>query len=211
MNSFISQFIYDIKNADAIEIIAVFFGIISVWFSKKENILVFPTGIINTFLFSYLYIIKTGLYADGLVNIYYTIMSIIGWHMWQNSNKNYGLKISTNSKADWLKTISLGLFWFLTLYSCLVYILPIYFSKYLTPSTVPFLDSLNAALAFTAMWLMNKKKIEHWLFWTVVNIISIPLNAYKNLAFTSVQYVVFLILGIAGFIAWHKKYKYEKN
>jgi nicotinamide mononucleotide transporter len=205
LQSFYQQFIADLKNASLLEFVAVFFGMISVWFSKKEKIWVFPTGIINTGLFTYIYCIKSGLYADGLVNIYYTIMSILGWYMWTKKTSGNVLQISQASTKDWLQSLAVTLFWFACLCLLLVFIMPKFLSNYFTPSDVPYIDSLNAALAFTAMWLMNKKKINHWWFWIVVNLISIPLNAYKNLAWASIQYVVFLIIAILGLIEWKQK------
>jgi nicotinamide mononucleotide transporter len=207
MQSFIQQFIYDIQNTSLLEGIAVLFGILSVWFSSKENILVYPTGIINTILFTYIYAFKTGLYADSIVNIYYTIMSIQGWLIWGKKNTaNENLPITKSNTTAWFKALMFTMFWFSILLSLIIYIMPRYLDKtQFTKSTFPVTDSINAALAFTGMWLMNKKKIEHWFFWIAVNTISIPLNASKTLAFTSVQYLIFLILAIVGYIAWRKK------
>jgi nicotinamide mononucleotide transporter len=207
MQPFIQQFIQDIKNTSLLEFIAVAFGIISVWFSSRENILVYPTGIINTVLFTYIYAFKTGLYADSIVNIYYTIMSIIGWFMWNKVNdKQMHTAITKSNIKEWLLSTAFTMFWFAVLYTLIAYVMPTYLNeKQFTKSTIPFTDSINAALAFTGMWLMNKKKIEHWFFWMAVNTISIPLNASKSLAFTAIQYVIFLILAIIGYISWRKK------
>ncbi len=207
MQPFIQQFINDIKNTSLLEGIAVIFGVLSVWFSSRENILVYPTGIINTILFTYIYAFKTGLYADSIVNIYYTVMSLKGWFMWGKKNDaQEHLAITKSNVTQWLKALTFTIFWFSILLTLIMYIMPTYLDKtQFTESTFPVTDSINAALAFTGMWLMNKKKIEHWFFWIAVNTISIPLNASKNLAFTAIQYLIFLILAIVGYIAWRKK------
>jgi nicotinamide mononucleotide transporter len=196
MQPIISQFITDIHQTTWLEFIAVITGIASVIFSRKENILVYPVGMISTGMFVPLYIIH-GLYADASVNLYYTIMSIIGWYMW--SRKKEGktvLQITSSTTRDWRNSL---IFFFV----CWV-ILYFLLSRF-TNSTVPVADSFTSAAAFTGMWLMNKKKLDNWTWWIITNLASIPLNFYKHLVFASFQYVVFLILAVMGYITWRKK------
>ncbi len=199
MQPIISQFIEEISQTTWFEFVAVITGITSVIFSRKENILVYPVGMISTGMFVPLYIIH-GLYADASVNLYYTIMSIIGWYMW--SRKKEGktvLRITSSTTKDWRNSL---LFFFV----CWV-ILYILLSRF-TNSTVPVADSFTSAAAFTGMWLMNKKKLDNWTWWIITNLASIPLNFYKHLVFASFQYVVFLILAVMGYITWRKKIMY---
>ena len=196
MQQIISQFIRDIHQTSWLEFIAVVTGIASVIFSRKENILVYPVGMVSTGIFIWLYITH-GLYADASVNFYYTVMSIIGWIMW--SRKSEGkpvLSITTSSKRDWRN----GLIFFFCCWVILYFLL-----SHFTDSTVPIADSFTSAAAFTGMWLMNKKKLENWTWWIVTDLASIPLNFYKHLVFTSFQYLVFLILAVMGYISWRKK------
>jgi nicotinamide mononucleotide transporter len=196
MHSIISQFLSELRNTTWFEFIAVVTGIASVIFSRKENILVYPVGMISTGMFVPLYILH-GLYADASVNLYYTIMSIIGWYMWsRKSEGRIKLHITASSKRDWLN----GILFFLVCWSILYLLL----SRF-TDSTVPIADSFTSGAAFTGMWLMNKKKLENWTWWIITNLASIPLNFYKHLVFTSFQYVVFLILAVMGYITWRKK------
>ena len=196
MQQIISQFISDIHQTTWLEFIAVITGIASVIFSRKENILVYPVGMVSTGIFIWLYITH-GLYADASVNFYYTVMSIIGWIMW--SRKSEGkpvLSITTSSKRDWRN----GVAFFFCCWVILYFLL-----SHFTDSTVPVADSFTSAAAFTGMWLMNKKKLENWTWWIVTDLASIPLNFYKHLVFTSFQYLVFLILAVMGYISWRKK------
>jgi nicotinamide mononucleotide transporter len=196
MQQLISQFLNDIYHTTWLEFIAVILGIASVIFSRKENILVYPVGMISTGMFVPLYIIH-GLYADASVNLYYTVMSIIGWYMW--SRKSEGrtvLHITASNGKDRVNTI----FFFITCWTILFFLL----SRF-TNSTVPIADSFTSGAAFTGMWLMNKKKLENWTWWIITNLASIPLNFYKHLVFASFQYVVFLILAVMGYITWRNK------
>jgi nicotinamide mononucleotide transporter len=199
MQQIISQFQTDIHQTSWFEFIAVLTGIASVIFSRKENILVYPVGMISTGIFIWLYITH-GLYADASVNFYYTVMSVIGWIMWSKKSEGKSrLKITASSKNDWSKAV----IFFLLCWFVLFFLL----SRF-TDSTVPIADSFTSAAAFTGMWLMNKKKLENWTWWIITDLASIPLNFYKHLVFASFQYLVFLILAIMGYITWRKKIVY---
>lgn len=182
-----------------IEFVAVVFGILSVVFSRAENILVYPTGLINTTLYIYLSL-AAGLYAEASVNGYYTLMSIIGWVMWaRKTDKNeHQLQITKSSAAEWRNALLFfGGAWLL-----LWYVL----SRF-TDSAVPLADGFASASAYTGMWLMTRKKLENWIWWIVTNVASIPLYFIKGYVFTSVQYLVFLALAIMGLVAWNRKLK----
>ncbi|MBN8836769.1 MAG: nicotinamide mononucleotide transporter [Sphingobacteriia bacterium] len=192
------QFTTEIQHTSPLEFIGVVFGISSVLFSRKENILVYPVGMVSTCIYIYLYI-KHGLYADASVNFYYTVMSIIGWVMWSRKrNGNEKLLISFSSTGEWVQSI----IFFIACWGILFFVL-----KNFTDSTVPQADAFTSAAAFTGMLLMNKKKMENWIWWIVTNIASIPLNYYKGLAFTSFQYIVLLILAISGWMQWQQRYR----
>lgn len=204
-----------------LEIIAATFGIISVFYAKKENILVFPTGIISTGIYVYL-LSQWNLYGDLIINIYYTIMSLYGWYLWNKvtDDKNQHIPISRTNKKD--KLTALGIFVFTAAFVLYVY------GKYNVINTqlgileslkhvfshlnslenlrsiTPYIDTFTTASAFVAMWLMANKKIENWIFWIVTNIISVPLYFIKGYGFTGIQYTIFLILAFQGYIAWKK-------
>ena len=180
-----------------LEIIAASLGVVSVIFAKNENIFVFPTGIISTVIYVYI-CYKFILYGDMIINIYYTLMSLYGWYIWSFKVSVENIIISTSKTIDFVK----GIFIFLStimIISC-VYM---FFDRmnYITD----YLDIFTSAIFFTAMWLMANKKIEHWIFWIVGNMISIPLYYVKGLGFSSIQFTLFLILAIMGYKEWRKK------
>ena len=179
-----------------IELIAVSFGIASVIFAKNENILVFPTGIISTIL----YIIicyKFILYGDMLINIYYTLMSVYGWYVWSFKAPGMNIVITISKKDDVAKSVFIFL-------STIVIISSIYVYFDRMRNVTDYLDTFTSAIFFTAMWLMANKKIEHWIFWIIGNLISIPLYFVKGLGFSSIQFTIFLILAIIGYMEWKK-------
>ena len=202
MMDFLDQLFYQYSqysNTDiSLEIIAVFFGFFSVWFSKNNNILVFPTGMINTSIFVYL-LLKWSLLGDMIINAYYFIMSIYGWYFWLKGTNNTVSPISKVSNKD-IRIVVL-LFISSSVFVSLVYS---FFDKWET--IVSYIDILTTAIFFAAMWLMAKRKVESWIFWIVGNIISVPLYLHKGLAFTSIQYFIFTVIAIAGYIKWKELY-----
>ena len=180
-----------------LELVAGAFTIASVVYSKKNNVLVFPTGMICTAIFVYL-LLKWGLLGDMIINGYYFIMSIYGWHLWtRKKDGKTVIPISKTTKKQHL--ISLGLFIITFVFVFIVYAA---FDKFNHWSA--YLDTITTALFFVAMWLMAKRKIENWIYWIIGDIITVPLYFYKGLTFSSILYFVLTIIAIYGYLAWKK-------
>jgi nicotinamide mononucleotide transporter len=180
-----------------LEITAVIFGFLSVWYSKQINIWVFPTGIISTLIFVYL-LYKWELLGDMMINAYYFAMSIYGWYIW--TRKVDGLQVTPISRTTKKEKIT-SVFIFISTLS-FVYAVYITFDKW--TSWVAYVDTLTTAIFFVGMWLMARRKIENWIFWIVGDIISVPLYFYKGYTFSSFQYLSFTIIAIYGYLAWKK-------
>ncbi|EGV42101.1 nicotinamide riboside transporter PnuC [Bizionia argentinensis JUB59] len=180
-----------------LEIIAVIFGFMSVWYSKQNHIFVFPTGIISTAIFVYL-LLKWGLLGDMMINIYYFTMSIYGWYIWTRKvDDTHETPITLTTKKD--RQISVGIFIAAIIAVIIIYTI---FDKW--SGFVSYVDILTTAIFFVGMWLMAKRKVENWIFWIIGDIISVPLYFYKGFTFTSLQYLGFTVLAIYGYIAWKK-------
>jgi nicotinamide mononucleotide transporter len=227
MNDVLNFFIEPYQTASALhislELIAAVFGVMSVVYAKKENILVFPTGIVSTALYVYL-LVQWDLYGDLIINIYYTVMSVYGWYMWSRivDDKQQHLPITRTNNLDKLKT--LGIFLFTSIFVIIVYryynVMPNHLNftesvdyavTNLTAGNLadfrkitPFLDTFTTGIFFAGMWLMANKKLENWLFWIAGNLVSIPLYFVKGYGFTGIQYAIFLILAFQGYYAWKK-------
>jgi len=183
-----------------VEALAVITGLMSVWYAKKENILVYPTGIVSVLIYVYLcFTVK--LYAEMGINAFYFFMSIYGWVKWsRKSGDKPARPITWASGREWIYLVA----GFAVSFIILFYVLKNY-----TDSNVPFWDALTTAIFIIGMWLMALKKIENWLFWIAGDLISVPLYASKGLALTGIQYTIFLALAVAGYLAWRKKLKAE--
>jgi nicotinamide mononucleotide transporter len=181
LEEIVQKFVEGIKATSWLEYIAVFSGIASVWFSRIENILVYPVGLINTIIYIYLSFVNH-LPGEASVNLYYTIMSFYGWYIW--------LKRDTHHE----KILHIS-----------------YLKKYFFPGAIPWADAFASATAFTAMWLMTRKKVESWYWWIATNISSIPLYFVKGLVFTSIYYLVLLVFAFWGLSEWKERVKKARH
>jgi nicotinamide mononucleotide transporter len=197
----IEFFLNAYKNASTtqivLEFIAFVFGILSVWFAKKENILVYPTGLIATIITTYLLYIA-GYLGDMMINGYFSIMSIYGWYKWaRKENDTDIVAISrTNNKE---KIIGIALF-FVTIFV----VFGIYKIFDYEIKTANYIDIFASGIFFTGMWYMALKKIENWTLWIFGDIIVTPLYAYRGLGMLSLQYLIFTILAISAYLEWRK-------
>ncbi len=225
MDTLIQFFLDPYQDATTLNIVLEFtaaaFGIISVFYAKKENILVYPTGIISTGIYVYL-LSQWSLYGDLIINIYYTLMSIYGWYMWSKiiDDDKHHIPITKVNSRD--KFWSFGIFAFTSVFVIAVYryfnVMPndLNFSESVHyafeklssgnladfRTATPYLDTFTTGAAFAAMWLMANKKLESWIFWIAVNIVSIPLYFVKGYGFTGIQYFIFLVLAFYGYKEW---------
>lgn len=179
-----------------IEIVIFIFGVLSVYFAKKENVLVYPTGIICTILSVYI-MFHAKYYADMSINIYYSIMSVYGWFQWEKITNGKVLSISRTN----LKEKIIGIILFLITALICIYIYKFFNYKLQINN---YLDIFTTSLFFTAMWYMAKKKIENWTLWIVGNTFAVYIFFDRQLYIIAIQYIIFTILAISAYIEWKK-------
>ncbi|HLF34446.1 MAG TPA: nicotinamide riboside transporter PnuC [Cyclobacteriaceae bacterium] len=188
-------FIENIRSTTLLEYLGVLFGLASVLYERKGSILVFPTGIVSVLIYFYI-CFNHRLYADMGINAYYFIMSVYGWYFWlRKDNSGHATLITTCSRNEIIKYLVITLMAFIILFLVL---------KNLTDSDVAAADALNTSIFITGMILLARKKLENWIAWIAGNFVSIPLYFYKGLVLTSLQFLIFFILSISGFIMWKK-------
>jgi nicotinamide mononucleotide transporter len=207
-STFFQLFYENLMESTWLEIIAVVFGIASVYFAKKANILVYPTGIVSTVIYIYICFFAQ-LYADMGINFFYASMSIYGWYMWTRKDENRKvLPIRWNTKKEQALGIMMIPILYVVIFG-LIYIFkqddPEYMQSY-----IPYVDSFTTSIFLIGMWYMARKKIENWIYWIAGNIISIPLYFIKGLVFTSFQFTIFLVLAVLGLMEWIRMYQEGK-
>tara|TARA_B100001093_G_scaffold181362_1_gene174088 strand:- start:242 stop:880 length:639 start_codon:yes stop_codon:yes gene_type:complete len=180
-----------------LELIGILFGLLSVWYAKKNTVWVYPTGMISTAIFVYL-LFKWALLGDMIINAYYFVASVYGWYYWSKKEEEVIVHPITSTSKKEVKTALLffvaSIFFVFWVYQA--------FDKW--KDWTAYVDTFTTAIFFVGMGLMARRKIEHWLFWIVGDIISIPLYFYKGLTLTSFQYIIFTLIAIYGYRSWKK-------
>jgi len=173
------------------------FGIVSVVYAQKENILVFPTGIICTVITVYI-LFNAQYFGDMMMNLYYSSMSIYGWWNWNRlKNDNSTIEITYTSFKERITALILFILTIIVTYT-------VYMFNITTIELVNYIDIFTSGIFFVAMWFMANKKVESWIFWIIGNLITIPLYSYRGLGMLSIQYLIFTILAIQGYNQWKK-------
>lgn len=215
-------FVKPYEKYDTLQIIlessGTFFGILSVYFSIKKNIWVYPTGIISTLIYVYI-LFNFGLLGDCMINVYYTAMSIYGWILWsKNSEDHIHVEVSWATQKE---RMFAGLLFMVSLaLVTLVYYYKPYIDNHFSMEGTSlglyhldwanWLDVITTSIFLVGMWFMAKQRIENWFFWIIGDFICIPMMIFKDLGITSVQYLVFTIMAILGYLNWKKNLK-EKS
>ena len=183
-----------------IETIAVATGLLSVWYSKKINVLVFPIGIISVLLYVFIFI-KNGLFANAIINFLYFVISVFGWWNWvkapsneQRATSNVNLQVTFLTKKHRLLTLAI------------VFVLLV-ISKIFTTDTPTFLDYFTGVLGLGGMLLTALKKVENWVLYLLCDIILIPLCIVNGLYLTVLQYIIYAIIAVMGCISWSEEAK----
>lgn len=201
LQQLLDQFTEGMRNTTALEYIAVVSGIASVWFSRLENIWVYPVGLVSTVLYVYISL-EGNLFGEASVNVYYTIMSVYGWLLWakKNRHRQHVVTITRSTAREWTG----HLLFFIACYGIFFFSLR-FLQRVVAPQAIPWADALASASAFAGMWLMARKKVESWYWWIFTNLVSIPLYFVKSYVFTSVLYLVLLIMAFWGLAEWKKR------
>lgn len=196
IQEWLSLFSNQIQQTSLIEWLAVSFGVTEVFLAKKNNIWLYPTGIVSIVLSMYL-MLHVGLYAETLLSMYYLVMSIYGWYLWVNKKSKSKIEISWTTKKELTTAILISTVGFLILYLVLINF---------TNSTVPIEDAFVSSTAWAGMWLLARRKIENWIFLNISNFVAIPLLIYKQLPMMALLTLILFIVAIFGFIDWKKIY-----
>ena len=189
-SSYSPSFIY-------LELFAVIMNITSVVYAKRNNILVYPTGLIGTGIFVFI-LLNFSLLGDTIINAYFFSMSIYGWYFWSRKKDEVFINQVSTINRNEIKYL------FILAISSLIFIYFVYdyFDKW--NNWTAYVDNITTAIFFVAMWLMARRKIESWIFWIIGDLITVPLYFYKGLTISSIQYIIFLILAVLGYISWKK-------
>ena len=187
--------------SNKVELSGTVFGLIYVWLSIRQSLFTWPAGIITSLLYCWV-LFDAKFYAGMGLQGYYVVISIYGWWSWQQGgNGDSGdeqLHVSHTGSKLWIKLFILNL---------LLTILMYYLLGRYTDSPIPFGDAFTTSLSIIATWMLARKKIEQWLIWIFIDLVSAGLYLYRGLYPTVFLFVVYTIMAGIGYLEWHKETK----
>jgi len=195
VSGFFQETINYASGIKLLEFCGLIFGLLCVWYLIRQNILTWPAGIIYV-LISFVIFIQAKLYADFILHIFFLILNIYGWYYWRSPEKEEEQLPVTTSNHRML--IILAILSGASIYLCGKAL------SYYTDASLPYWDSATSVLSIAAMWLTAKKKIENWIIWLVVDVLATGIYFYKGIYFYCLLYLVYIVMAIAGYLAWRK-------
>lgn len=196
MQDFFTHFFQQITETPPLEWIATLAGFLSVYLAARQNIWTWPTTIISVSTYLYIFFVND-LYGNSVLQIYFLGTAFYGWYYWNKRSRSAEKPISSLNKKQTALTVGI----ILLLGSCFGFVLQRW-----TDSNVPYIDGFCTAMSLVAQFLMTRKILQSWIIWVVVDICYIPLYFYKDLAMTTILYVVFTIIAWKGYLDWKRTY-----
>jgi nicotinamide mononucleotide transporter len=185
-------------TAHYVELLGVAFSILYLFFSIRQNILLWPMGIVSALLYMVVFY-QSKFYADMGLNGYYFIISIYGWILWRKGGDQSGKELPVSRISRRLALILLGI-------TSIAFLgIGVILERY-TDSPIPFWDALTTAVSFTATWMLARKILEHWILWIIVDAVSMGLYLYRGLYPTLILFAIYTTMAIVGYIEWRKTY-----
>jgi nicotinamide mononucleotide transporter len=189
-----------------VELIGTLFGLASVFFASKANILTWGTGIVNE-VFLFILFFQVQLYADMFLQVYFFIVTLYGWYKWNaTTSENKISETSFKNKIFLTITILIGTLISGFLFNNIHLYLPKYFK---IQAAYPFTDSFVMVSSIVATILLARKKIENWYLWIAVNLVAVVLYFKKGVFFLSLEYFIFLGLASYGHYHWKKQLSHD--
>ncbi|MEN8228613.1 MAG: nicotinamide riboside transporter PnuC [Bacteroidota bacterium] len=181
-----------------VEVLGVVFSVLYLLFSIRQNILLWPMGIISAVLYMMVFY-QSKFYADMGLNGYYLIISIYGWILWRKPDSSSGTTLKM-SRIKWKLALIL-----VVITALLFLVIGVILDRY-TDSPIPYWDAFTTAVSFTATWMLARKILEHWILWIVVDAVSMGLYLYRGLYPTLILFAIYTTMAIIGYFEWKKRY-----
>ena len=188
---------------NTVEIFGLFAGSLSIALLIKQSIWTWPVGIAYTV--ASLHVFYTAkLYADFTLHVFFLIMSLYGWYYWLRGNNRIDSELLVSREKKKVLVYSL------VICSVAIIFTSNLFTLY-TDADLPYWDSTTSILSIFAIWLQSRKKIESWIFWLIIDILSVGIYFYKELYFYSLLYSIYVVMAFLGYVAWLESYSDEQR
>lgn len=189
-------------RASLLEALSFVTGAVCVWLTVRESIWNFPIGLVNVAAF-FVVFASSRLFADAGLQVVYFVLGVMGWVMW----------LQRDDSGDKVLAVSRAPAWELAATFLFIGIATLGMWQVLNNvgGSASFWDALTTSTSLAAQWLLNRKRLENWVAWIIVDVIYVPLYLYKELYLTALLYAIFLVMAVMGLRAWHASWLARRN
>lgn len=180
-------------DTSLIEAVAVASGLIAVWLATREHAGTWPVGMVSVVLYIYIFF-GAKLYSDMVLHVFYIGVQFYGWHSWRHGGAGRNVLPVTRLPRRPLRWIVAGTLAGTALWG--------WGMSTWTDAALPWADAFTTVASFVAQFLMARKRIDHWVFWFVIDTVAIGVYMVKGLHLTAFLYAVYLLLCISGYRRW---------
>ena len=182
-------------GSSCLELVAVLFGVVSVFLSVREDIWSWPTALVNVALYFTLFF-ESGLYSDMGLQVVYFALSLYGWYEWLYGGKGHtALKVSRTPPRLWMMLSVIALIVWGSLGRL---------TSRLPGVSLPYVDAATTTTSLIAQWMMTRKLLENWTLWMAVDVAYVAMFVFKGLYLTAVNYAIYLVLARMGHATWKR-------
>ncbi len=185
----------------SLEVVGALIGVLYLVLEYRANVWLWPVGVVMPLIYIYIYY-EAGIYADMGINVYFLAAAIYGWIVWYRAQSRSEKGADGRQGSDSIVRTSVkewiySALTFVAAFAALAYVLINF-----TESTVPYCDSFTTALSIVGMWMLAHKRLEHWIVWVVVDIVSTAMYIEKSLYPTAALYALYTVIAVAGYFKW---------
>lgn len=179
-----------------VEVLGSVAGIVYLFFSIRQKIWLWLVGLISCFLYIFVFY-NAKFYAGMALQVYYVFISMYGWYYWKKGSNSTEKRLKTviASPLEWII--------FIAATAILTLIIGTGLDKF-TDSPLPFWDAFTTSGSIVATFMLARKYLENWIFWIVIDIVSLGIYLYRSLYPTVVLFAVYTGMAFIGYIKWKK-------
>ena len=184
------------------ELTAVVLGVAYLLLVVRESLWCWYAAFISTSIFLYLFW-EVNLLMESALQVYYLVMAVYGWWHWRSGASNHTGANNELAISTWpLRTHLLAIAGVL-----LASLLSAELLKHYTQAALPLLDSFTTWGSILTTWMVTRKILENWLYWLVIDSVSIYLYLDRELYLTALLFMAYIVIVIIGYRKWLLHYR----
>ena len=201
MMHWLSNVLNDWQLMQTLELLATLLALAYVVLALRQSLWCWPAALLSTMLFTHI-MWDSALLSDALLQLYYAAMALYGWWRWQQMKQQHQ-GLNTVSEWPWRRHVQL------IAITALAGVLLGYVMANFTHADFAYLDAQTTVFSVMATWLVARKLVSNWLYWVVIDAVSIYVYAQKHLYFLTLLFMLYTIIALAGYFIWRANYQQQ--